>query len=71
MTREKTRTPALPLPPMPGQLTSGDATAPAGAFYNREEISHPYNFPPNGEPRNAADEIANAIWEMKRCFRIL
>lgn len=35
----------------------------AGAFYDREEISHPYSFPPNGEPRNAADEIANAMWE--------
>lgn len=22
-----------------------------------------YPFPPNGEPRNAADEIANAIWK--------
>lgn len=25
--------------------------------------AHPYPFPPNGAPRNAADEIANAIWE--------
>jgi len=64
MARNDTPTPSGFLPPASGQLPSGDATAPAGAFYNRDEISHPYNFPPNGKPRNAADEIENAIWEM-------
>jgi len=65
MARNDTRTPSGFLPPASGQLPSGDATAPAGAFYTREEISRRYSFPPNGEPRNAADEIANAIWGMR------
>ena len=58
MAHKNTPTPSGFLPPASGQLPSG-----AGAFYNREEISHPYNFSPNGEPRNAADEIASAMWE--------
>jgi hypothetical protein len=27
---------------------------------------HPYNFPPNGNGQNAADRIANAMWEMNQ-----
>lgn len=59
---------------LPSGLTAAGSFIPNAAHGRREGAilcssrapSHPYSFPPNGNGQNAADRIANAMWEIGR-----